>query len=138
MTAPWNPPVGAYLETVVVSGSAVSLTTATAANVGAGISLPGGDWDVTLSIVYTLSGATTTETRASVSATSATHSSTATANTQTARSLTTATGTIVENVGPVRIAVPGQTATTFYAVASATFSAGTVTAYGTIRARRMG
>src|SRR5690349_16625741 len=51
--------IGEYIESEVLSGSAVSLTTNTAANITS-ISLTAGDWDVWGAAVYQLGSGTTT------------------------------------------------------------------------------
>jgi hypothetical protein len=133
--------VGQVITATVASGSAVSLTTDTTANVTS-ISLTAGDWDVSGQVDYVLTGATSTLQQMGISLTSATLPSQAGGSglgTDPLRSsllqTTTITGTMNLPVGPVRVSLSATT--TVYLVAQASFSAGTTTAYGTIRARRM-
>ena len=127
---------GEFVSTTVVSGSAVALTTGTAANIGS-ISLTAGDWDVWVNARYT-GGATTTVTTltGSISTTSAT--------------LDTSPGRIASSfhngqspfastnldlcVGQSRFSLSGTT--TVYFVAQSTFGTSTCSAYGQICARR--
>lgn len=125
--------VGEYIESKVASGSAVSLTTATGANVTS-IALTAGDWDV--SGCVNLSGATATFTSrsAGISTTSATVPADGTEVTNTTGT-STATITIPLSPSSKRISVSGST--TVYLVTNSTFSIGTASAYGVISARRV-
>lgn len=123
------------LSTVKVNaGSAVSLTTATPTNLG-NFTLGAGKWDVFLNVVFVGSGATVSGMQASISSTSATLSTAPEQYGVQASNLVTATGALASiNVGPYPI--NSATSTTLYAVAQATFSAGTMTAYCYMYARR--
>lgn len=128
--------VGEYIESVIASGSAVSLTTATAANVTS-ISLTAGDWDV-WGVVYFSQGATTlvTEYDASIGST------TATLGTSSAGTLCIQPGTnsaavlVLNTLTPPaqRFSLSGTT--TIYLVAMSVFTVSTCSAYGALRARR--
>lgn len=125
--------VGEYVESLIASGSAVSLTTATAANVTS-ISLTAGDWDVHGLVNYNASTATVTGASAGISTTSATlptDGSQAYSGVQLTALSTSDSITLTRK----RILISGTT--TVYLVASSTFSAGTVGAFGTINARRV-
>lgn len=129
--------VGEYLSSTVASGSAISLTTDTSANVTS-LSLTAGDWDVWGDIEF-LSGASTTipALTASLSTTSATADFTAgnfaNLNYPAGTVLGVANSTV--KVGPRRISIAATT--TVYLVGRATFGTSTLTAWGILRARRV-
>lgn len=125
--------LGEYASTLVPVGSAVSLTTATTANV-ASVSLTAGDWDVEGSVNYVATAATVTTKEGAISATSTTLPTDG-SEVYSAVQATTTTVTDGLTLPRKRINVSGTT--TVYLVAQATFSAGTVTAFGTINARRI-
>lgn len=138
--------VGENLSATVVTGSSVSLTTATAANITS-LSLTPGDWEVTAQCDYNLAGATVSVENCALSGTTGTLSTQpgfTTGNitcgpetifTETQTFGTTLTGVEGLRAGPVICRVT-TAATTVFLVASDTFSAGTVTAFGSIKARR--
>lgn len=133
--------VGELITATVAAGSAVSLTTATGANVTS-ISLTAGDWDVSCQVEFVLSGATSTLHQTGISATSATLPTQAGGSGIGTDPLATMplpttvlSGTLSQCVPPVRVSLAATT--TIYLVAQSVFSVGTETAYGTIRARRM-
>lgn len=130
--------VGEFVDSQVASGSAVSLTTATAANVTS-ISLTAGDWDVYGSVGF-LTAATTNFTQliSGVSVTSATIDT----NDNSLRHVTlntpgTAPGVSATHVltPTVRISLSGTT--TVYMIARASFSISTCSAFGRLSARRV-
>jgi hypothetical protein len=125
--------IGEYVSSLIASGSAVSLTTATAANVTS-ISLTAGDWDVSGNINYIATSATITETIGGISSTSAT---VPTGGSEVYSGLQCTTTTLKSGVTlqSNRFSLSGTT--TVYLVAKTTFSAGTVTAFGKISARRV-
>ena len=125
--------VGEVITATLASGSATSLSTTVSKNVTS-IALTPGDWDVTGTVVLVLTAATTTDWSAGASSTTGTLGTLDTVNGQ-AVVLTTHTDNYTVPVPTVRFSLAA--ATTVYLVANATFSAGTVTAWGTIRARRM-
>lgn len=125
--------VGEFVSSAIASGSAVSLTTATAANITS-ISLTAGDWDVEGNVNFSASTATVTGTSAGISSTSATLPADGT------EAYSGVQVTLVSEVDSVtmprkRISIAGTT--TVYLVGKSTFSAGTVTAFGSISARRV-
>lgn len=125
--------VGEYVSSLVAVGSAVSLTTATPANVTS-ISLTAGDWDVEANSNYTETTATASARSAGISSTSATlptDGSEAYCGVQS--TLTSEINTIA--LSRKRFSLSGTT--TIYLVAQATFSAGTVASFGTLTARRI-
>jgi hypothetical protein len=132
--------VGEFVTaTVATPGS--GLTTATPLNV-TNISLTAGDWDIWTCIDYLYTAATVTDIRGGPSLT------TITLPTQAGGSglgtdglaicpanFVTISDTQTLDSGPVRLSIAATT--TVFLVAQATFSAGTVSAFGTIRARRV-
>lgn len=125
--------VGEIVSSFVASGSAVSLTTATAANVTS-ISLTAGDWDVDGNVNFIQTAATITVKVGSISTTSATNSTDG-SEVYSGALLTVGTANDGLTLPRKRISISGTT--TVYLVTSATFSAGTVTAFGGITARRV-
>lgn len=133
---------GEYFTSSVVAGSAVALTTATAANITSINTLPAGDWDVWIDA--TVTGATTTVCNGfefSISTTSATLNTTNgqyTSGTGFGTSCFAAAqdpqDAISFVVGPVRMSL--ASATQVFFVAKATFTTSTMSAYGIIQARR--
>ena len=135
--------LGTLVTSSVPVGSAVSLTTNTAANVTS-ITLTAGDWDISGVIDFNPAATTSvTNITTSVSLTSATVSG------QTGGSGLGTDPTMIWNqaasvpaavmameVPAVRLSIT-QT-TTVYLVAKATFTVSTMAAYGTIRANRVG
>ena len=130
--------IGELVTSSVESGSAVSLTTATPANVTS-ISLTAGDWDV-FGLVHLAGNAATTVTNAfaSVSGTSATLSNTAANATQIWSNGNTifASATYV-SMPPIHRRVSISSPTTFYLVVNEIFAVSTATAFGYIHARRL-
>lgn len=124
---------GEYIEGVLASGSATGLTTATAKNVTS-ISLTAGDWDVTGVVDYVLTAATATDFKSGSSSTSATFGG-QDSSVNMPLIVTLLSDTYGQMIPVQRFSLASTT--TVYLVAQATFSAGTVDAYGTIRARRV-
>lgn len=135
--------LGTLVTSSVPVGSAVSLTTATPANITSIILSPG-DWDIS-GVVDFLPAASTSVTNItnSVSLTSATLSSQtggnglgtdATMVWNQAASVPAAL--MAQEVPAVRLSITKTT--TVFLVAQATFTVSTMTAYGTIRANRVG
>ena len=125
------------------ASQAVALTTATPANI-ASVVLSAGTYLMWGFVDATLTSASLTALIASLSLTSGTLS---TQNgqfvpnvgrifpdpiAQQLMNLTTATGTTSLDVGPTVITVPSGTSTTLYLIGQASFSAGTVAAYGSL------
>lgn len=132
--------LGQYIESVIGSGSAVSLTSTTPANLTS-ISLTAGDWDVDVVFVFTGNTTTTvTYLAGSISTTSATFD-----NTNGRRCADIYQGAAVFNsvpsslatlnIPPLRLSLSGTT--TVYAVAQALFAISTCTVFGILRARRV-
>jgi hypothetical protein len=127
-----------YVESVVASGSAVALSDAGLVNVTS-ISLPQGDWDVTIGGII-LPAATTNQTAQfiSISSTSATLDVTpgriGTHQYGASGIVTGASGTAIA-VGPSQFVLTATT--TIYFVARVFFTVSTNAAYGILRARRM-
>lgn len=125
--------IGEYVESLVATGSAVSLTTATAANVTS-ISLTAGDWTVSGNINFNATTATVTGCVGGILSTSATlptDGSEVYSGVQLT-AFSTTDGVTLQNK---RFSLSGTT--TVYLVAKSTFSAGTVAAFGKISARRV-
>jgi hypothetical protein len=131
--------VGELFSAQVLVGSAVALTTATPANIGGNpaFTLTAGDWDVWITAVYATSGATVQGFRTSVGTASATEDSVNPgrfASQSFGGTDPGATFSMVQNVGPSRMTV--ATTQQVWFVARSNHTAGTVSAWGTIWARR--
>ena len=128
--------IGEYVSSSIASGSAVTLTTATPANITS-VSLTAGDWDCAASAVRTF-GATTSVTilKSSISTTTAADGS-------------LATGTMVQRSTPAQVPVTDyahvipptrlslSATTTVFLVADDTFTVSTDKGYGLLRCRRV-
>lgn len=132
--------VGEVITATVAVGSPVTVLNATGVNVTS-ISLTAGDWDVSGQINFILAGATSTIHQAGISLTTNTLPSQAGGSGLGTDPLmdfplptTVLTNTLSLAISPVRISIAATT--TVYLVAQASFSVGSETAYGTIRARR--
>lgn len=128
--------VGEYVSANVASGSSVAITTATTANVTS-ISLTAGDWDIGGVVGYTLTGVSSTFSADGYMGGAST--TTATLGTEGTyfvhpTDLSNKTGVMTFNIPGIRVSV--NATTTLYLVARATFSAGTLAAWGRIYARR--
>ena len=134
--------IGEFVTATVASGSAVPLTTGVGANVTS-ISLTAGDWDINAQVDHLIAAATSiTQLNASMSLTSATLSSQVggsglgTDATATASfSAMVPTANITQGIAMVRFLISATT--TVFLVAQDNFSVSTVSAFGTIRARRV-
>ena len=128
--------IGEYIEGVLASGSALSVTSATPLDI-ISISLTAGDWEVSGAVIFTPDATTSiTLWACGPSDTSATF------DTDLAKGARIALGATVPgipptilNFSPIRFSLAATT--TIYLVARAIFTVSTLTAYGTIRARRM-
>lgn len=125
--------VGEYFSSLVAVGSAVSLTTATSANVTS-ISLTAGDWDVSGNCNFNDSAATVTSTIGGLSSTSATLPTDG-SEVYSGVQLVTATAKDSVTLQAKRFSLSG--ATTVYVVCQQTFSIGTAAAFGSLSARRV-
>lgn len=129
---------GEYISASVASGSAVSLTTLTTANVTS-ISLTAGDWDVS-GVVAFQGGATTVVQyiQSGINTTSATLPAADTgrlaSETQNGGTPFNVVSVLTKHLAPTRISVSGTT--TVYLIANASFTVSTCSAYGFIGARR--
>lgn len=124
---------GEIISSAVPSGSAVSLTTATPADVTS-ISLTPGDWDVEGNINFAGSGVTLTSSIGGLSSTSATLPSDG-SEVYSGLQLNTTTATNGVTLPRKRISLSATT--TIYLEGQATFSAGTEAAFGSLTARRI-
>jgi len=125
--------IGEIMTSTIAVGSAVSLTTATPANITS-LPLTAGAWEIRAVPDANLGAATITDFQAGISPTTATFGAQDT-SIKTPLALTAHTDaygfpcpTVIVN-----LAAP----TTYYLVASATFSAGAVGGFGTLEARRI-
>jgi len=127
--------VGEYISSTVLAGSAVGLTTATAANVTS-ISLTAGDWDVWGAVANTVGAGTTTSLVVGwISTTSATQPTSPNEGAYASDSrAVAANGVVTMPVGSKRISLASTT--TVYLGVRADFAVNTMAAYGFIGARR--
>ncbi len=125
--------VGEYLSRNVVSASAVALVTATTKNIDS-LSLTAGDWDLTGLVKFNMTGATVSDFKAGFTTTSATLGNDTT-YIQKPFSFTGLTSTYGDVLPTIRISIAATTK--IYFVAQATFTVGTVSSFGTMRARRV-
>ena len=133
--------IGELVSSTIPVASTVSLTSTTAANITSIVLTPG-DWDIDALIDFAPAASTSvTQLNVSISLTSATLSSQpggsgldpdATTTINSAAYVPAAL--MAYSAGTVRLLIAATT--TVYLVAKATFSVSTMTAYGTIRARR--
>ena len=134
--------VGQYVSSSIAVGSAVSLTTNTAANVTS-VSLTAGDWDCRAVIARVVNGATFNGTyfTGTLSTTTADPPTTTTLAAGQSVADARVAGIIPANVGPTSNIPPFRfslaATTTVYLVAYDTFSAGTDGAYGLLSCRRV-
>jgi hypothetical protein len=127
--------VGEYVESVIASGSAVALTTATPKTVTS-ITLSAGDWDID-TLAYFANGATTSFTliSGSISGTTNVLDSTAGKINTLVMNPTIFGGVACSVViAPYRLSLSGST--TVFLVVQASFTVSTASGFGIIRARR--
>lgn len=124
--------VGEYVEAVVATGSAVSLTSTVVSNVTS-ISLTAGDWDIEGIVDVNFGGVTATDMVAGISPTTGALG----AQDTYAKSTLALTGH-TDTYGYItpKVRVKPTVTTTYYLVSSSTFTVGTAAVFGTIRARR--
>lgn len=125
--------LGQIISSLVATGSPVTLTTNTAANVTS-ISLTAGDWDIEGNVNFNLTGATATAFSAGISLTTAT---VPTDGSEVASGVVTTAITGVNGITLPRKRVSIAGTTTVYLVAKSTFTLGSETAFGGITARRV-
>lgn len=127
--------VGELISSSIVVGSAVSLTTATPANITS-VSLTAGDWDCYANAVRHL-GATTSITllKTTIGTTTAADGTLGTTMTQFATAANVNANDHSEVIGPVRESLSATT--TVFLVADDTFTVSTNAGYGQLRCRRV-
>jgi hypothetical protein len=131
--------IGEFITaTVATPGGALS--TGTTANVGS-ISLTAGDWDIANMVNFLLTAATVTLLQAGPSLTTATLPSQAGGAGLGTDGLSTfpfnaTTASVIVQIPATIVRLSIAATTTVFLTVQATFSVGTVSAYGTIRARR--
>jgi hypothetical protein len=133
--------VGEFVTATVAVGSAVPLTSTVTSNVTS-ISLTAGDWDIAAVVDHNIAATTSvTNLTAAISLT------TGTLPTQAGGAglgtdplavdnypATVFGGLVTTDIGPVRLSIAATT--TVFLVANDTFTLSTISAYGTLRARR--
>jgi hypothetical protein len=131
--------VGEWIQSSVVSGSALALTTNTAKTITS-ISLTAGDWDVSAIAAFT-GAATTSVTFIQGGISSTTNSFTGAINGdsygQSSGNLNPAYATVDAHISIPSYRVSLASTTTYYLVVSSGFSVSTSSGYGRISARRM-
>lgn len=136
--------IGEYAQSTIPLGSAVALTTATPANVTSIVLTPG-DWDLDGQINFSPAASTSvTQYNASASGTTATLATQPGAGNFAPDSTYTINQAAQVPVAgfsaatmTVRVSVPIGASQTVFLVAQATFTVSTLSAFGTIRARRV-
>lgn len=127
--------VGELITSSVAAGSAVPLTTDTVTNITS-ISLTAGDWDVSGTVVMAPAATTSSTIKiGGISSTSATLGALGTYSVQTSEAQVTGAISSFQPTPAFRLLI--SSTTTVYLLASATFTVSTMSAYGTIRARRI-
>ncbi len=128
--------IGEFVQSEVVAGSAISLTSGTPANITS-ISLTAGDWDVWGDIAYAPAGSTTfTSITAAINTTSATLPTLPAGGSYSLLNLNFTTGVgQVLTAGKRRLSL--SSTTTVYLISASTFSVSTMQSYGGIYARRV-
>lgn len=125
--------IGEYVESLIAVGSATALTTATAKNVTS-LTLDPGDWDLEGIVSFSTASATFSAIQGGINSTSAT------IPTDGSEAYSGVTGTALsakDSVTCPRKRFNITVTTTIYLVAKATFSVGSVSAFGQITARRV-
>jgi hypothetical protein len=125
--------VGEVVFSAIASGSAVSLTNNTASNITS-ISLTAGDWDVWANANFSGTSATVTQKEAGIGSTSATLP---TDGTEVYSGEQTTTTTAIDSITLTKKRFSLSTTTTIYLVGKSNFSAGTMTGFGSLHARRV-
>lgn len=129
--------VGSYKSSSVASGSAVSLTSTTAANVTS-ITLTEGEWDVSGAVGFIPAGSTSITALAGGSnATTATIGTTGDAFVRASAAVVPGAVGQVTTIPTTRYVVAKGATQVVYLVARATFSVSTLGGYGIIQARRV-
>ena len=114
----------------------MALTTATVASLGS-VALTAGNWEVRAAAVFVGSGATVTKMESGVASNNNSISATSAKRYagQMANFVTTSGNLATHQIGPYELQL--SSSGTRYLNVAATFSAGTMTAYGVIEARRV-
>lgn len=126
---------GELISSTVLVADTVSLTTATPANITS-VTLTPGSWRVDGNVSFVLGSATCTALKASTGTTTATHGL-AQHSVDLAPNTTTASATLSQAVPARFIQVAAAATQVVYLVATATFSAGTVTGHASLTAQRI-
>lgn len=124
--------LGEYISSYIPVGSAITLTTNTAANVTS-INLGAGDWEVVASVHFSAAAATVTAMQAGTNSVSATLP---TDGSEAYSGLQLTLGTAIDSVSTGRKRFKLSAPATIYIVAKGTFSAGGMTAFGGLTARK--
>lgn len=128
---------GELLSAQLAAASATSLVTATGKTV-ISVSLTAGDWEVSGSVHFIPANTTVVASLiASISATDNTQASADSVGGYASIGAVYTSGGATMSATPIPIRVSLAATTTYYLVATGTFSVSTCTAYGTIRARRL-
>lgn len=128
--------VGEYVESIVATGVALSLTTGVAKTI-TNISLAAGDWDVSGSVSFNgTGGASVTFIEGSISLVTNTVDLTVGRNTQISQAANVSGSATSHSlpIGPVRFSL--SVTTVIFLIADANFTVGTMAGFGIIRARR--
>lgn len=125
--------IGEYISHSIAAASSVSLANGTSKNIDS-LSLTAGDWDVCAIFSFSENGASVTQRTAGVSSSSASIPTDGTEG-YLGFITTTANGTNSITITRIRFSLSGTTKV--YLIGNAAFSAGTVSGFGTITARRM-
>jgi len=125
--------VGEVISSLVASGSAVAMNTGVGTNVTS-ISLTAGDWDVSGNVNFSAASATVTATSGGITTTSAT---VPTDGTEVYSGVQVTLLSETDSVTIPRKQINVSSTTTVYLVGKTTFSAGTVSCFGAITARRV-
>jgi len=125
--------IGQSVSALVAAGSAAALTTNTGLNVTS-ISLTAGDWDVEGNVNLSAAAATITAMSAGITATSATVPAD---GSEIYNGQQTVTASMTTSLTMPRKRISIAATTTIYLVARSTFSAGAVSTFGSITARRV-
>lgn len=125
--------IGEYTNKLVTSAAAISLTTATAANV-TNMTIAAGDWEIEAHVNFALTAATATAFSAGINTTSATLP---VDGSECYSAIITTLLSDTDTITLDRKRINVNATTTIYLVAKSTFSAGTETVYGALTARRI-
>jgi len=128
--------VGEMIESIIPSGSSVSLTTATPTNVTS-ISLTAGAWRVEGNAIYNLSAAALTGGSPTVSVLNSTSANLGNTGTRGYGGLPAGTYTHLVSAMPGDRVITISSSQTWYLVVQAAFTSGSVSAFGHIRATRI-